>query len=123
MARLAALGLLVASAIVALCCIEGVVAARNRQAICGTDTDCLVIKTHTGGVLKVDELDLKKDTIKDLFDKLPDWFGPRPAEFTFKKEVLDDSKPLEAYGLVFGHTILMNPKQDAKKQPGKEEEL
>ena len=68
--------------------------AKTRKELCGSESDCVIIKAEGGGsVLKIDELDFQKDTVAMFLKKLPSWFGPRPAAFfrNGKRMNLDDT--------------------------------
>ena len=84
--------------------------APSREKFCGGDFDCVLIKEHgKGGVIKIDEIDLFKDTVEVLIEKLPGWFGPRPARFVHALDhnVLVKGKPLAEQGVEIMHTLVI----------------
>ena len=81
---------------------------KSRKWICGSDTDCVVLQTANKGALKLDQLDFKKDTAAVFLEKLPGWFGPRPAEFVHKgSRLLNEHETLEEQGVVVGDSVMM----------------
>eukprot|EP00672_Neobodo_designis_P027992 CAMPEP_0174834478 /NCGR_PEP_ID=MMETSP1114-20130205/4848_1 /TAXON_ID=312471 /ORGANISM="Neobodo designis, Strain CCAP 1951/1" /LENGTH=124 /DNA_ID=CAMNT_0016068389 /DNA_START=29 /DNA_END=403 /DNA_ORIENTATION=+ len=81
---------------------------KGRKWICGSDTDCVVLQTANKGALKLDQLDFKKDTAAAFLEKLPSWFGPRPAEFVHKgSRLLNEHETLEEQGVAVGDIVKM----------------
>lgn len=81
----------------------------DRQKWCGSpDYDCVVVKEHgAANKIKIDGIDLMKDTPGVLRRKLPSWFGPRPCKFVFEHRMLDESRPMAQSGVELMNTIVI----------------
>ncbi len=80
----------------------------DRVKWCGKDADCVIVKEHgAGAVFRVDDLDLMADTTDVLLQKLPPWFGPRPARLVHDHRVLVPHKPLAQQGVDVMHSIII----------------
>lgn len=80
-------------------------AARRQK--CGSDSDCVKVVGGTGQLL-VDGLNFHTDTVSDVLEKLPGWFGPaRPVDFLFEGQKVDPSKTLVKAGLLISSTLTM----------------
>jgi len=94
--------------VVALAATGAAAAGKDRNYICGSDTDCVVLQTASKSALKVDMLDFKKDTAAGILHKLPEWFGPRPADFVHKgTRLLNNHETLEEQGVAVGDMVKM----------------
>ena len=81
---------------------------KTRAEFCGSDSDCVLLQTKNGAALKVDGLDLEKDTVEGILSKLPSWFGPRPADFIHKgQRLLNAHETLADQGVTVGDIVKM----------------
>lgn len=81
--------------------------AQLRQKVCGSDSDCVQVTGGTGKMM-VDGLDFSHDTVGDLLQKLPSWFGPaRPVKFLLKGEPVASDKKFAELGIPLGAQLQM----------------
>ena len=91
-----------------ICCFVATVAAVDRNTLCGSDSDCVMLKTRKGSGLKIDGLALETDTVSAILEKLPSWFGPRPADFVhLGSRLLNEHETLSEQGVGLGDVVMM----------------
>lgn len=80
----------------------------DRKTVCGSESDCVVIKNENGGVLKIDDLDFSTHTVGDIIKRLPEWFGKRPATLYRKGKVMALEESLAQWQLPIGAELTLN---------------
>lgn len=83
-------------------------ASVDRKTVCGSESDCVVVKNENGGVLKLDELDFSVHTVGDILKRLPDWFGKRPAILYRRGKAMSPEDSLEMWQLPVGAELTLN---------------
>lgn len=85
----------------------------SRKDICSSDSDCVRVFVKPGMQLTVDELDFSTSTVNDVLKRLPEWFGPKPAELTLNGQPMKDlHRPLASYGITVPGTQVNLRKAD-----------
>ncbi|CCW67052.1 unnamed protein product [Phytomonas sp. Hart1] len=80
----------------------------NRKVICGTDTDCVRVRTSSNFLIILDGLDMHKSTPLDVLNRLPSWFGPKrdqPLVLKQGKNILETNVPLAQQGIALGEIL------------------
>jgi hypothetical protein len=101
-------GILCVATLAVMLLSSGIDAAVDRKSVCGSESDCVVIKNENGGVLKIDDLDFSQHSVGDIIKRLPEWFGKRPAILYRKGKAMAPEDTLEMWQLPIGAELTLN---------------
>ena len=75
--------------------------------VCGSPTFCVTLSSPGGGNIVIDGLHRSTEGVTALDAKVPEWFGPHPAQYVYGRHVLETDKSFEYYGMPPGAKVTM----------------